>query len=157
MTTSDQQRSRLKSAARIAAENGMRLTVKPDGTIVMEPADDEVKAYVDGQIYEKPIGPRHPKTFVYFIECKKDEVVKIGYSQDPFNRLRHISRGAGPPLTMRYIRPGTRTCERILHKKFAEYRFDGEWFEVRGSLKEYIDRLPIRSDWSSILNVRGDY
>lgn len=38
-TTPDQQRSRLKSAARIAAENGMRLTVKPDGTIVMEPVD----------------------------------------------------------------------------------------------------------------------
>jgi hypothetical protein len=31
----------LKSAARIAAENQMRLTVKPDGTIVMEPADSK--------------------------------------------------------------------------------------------------------------------
>lgn len=40
MNTSDQQRSRLKSAARIAAENGMKLTVKPDGTIVMEPVGE---------------------------------------------------------------------------------------------------------------------
>jgi hypothetical protein len=74
---------------------------------------------------------------VYFALDDKEELVKIGSSVDPQARTRQF-RAEGRPSRIVSSRRGGFEDERWFHRRFAEYRVSGEWFEYRGALKAYV-------------------
>lgn len=86
--------------------------------------------------------------YVYFIEA--GNFIKIGYSRDPLIRLGQIRRGRATATpdgldtsTARLlaIEQGDMFLEKSLHKRFAEHRVAGEWFEKNDRLAHYIKSI----------------
>lgn len=57
---------------------------------------------------------------------------KIGVSNDPFKRARHISDNGGFKLHVIAYRLGTRQEERALHARYGQFKCPGarEWFSL---------------------------
>jgi Meiotically up-regulated gene 113 len=70
--------------------------------------------------------------FVYF--AKRGKRIKIGCSKSPLERIDHIRPKSKLILAIR----GTHQDEKELHKRFAEYRVKGEWFEDNEPLRQYM-------------------
>lgn len=68
-------------------------------------------------------------------------MVKIGSTYEIDARLRSLQTGCPYPLKVLAIMPGGRQLEKELQKRFASYLEMGEWFSLKGDLKEYIDEL----------------
>ena len=66
--------------------------------------------------------------FVYIMQDYSG-LYKIGYSNNPDNRLKQFKTG-NPKINMYANYPANRLDERLLHKLFEEYRDDGEWFKL---------------------------
>jgi hypothetical protein len=82
--------------------------------------------------------PRERESFVYFLECKGANAIKIGRSVDPRARLEALQ--AGCPLPLHFIvkvRGGTEE-EGMLHRRFGHLRIHGEWFRAEGDLVDYV-------------------
>jgi len=75
---------------------------------------------------------------LYFL--KSGNAVKIGYSTNPRGRLHSLQTGCSEPAFFAKIIPGRRADEARFHKRYAEYRLRGEWFDLRGSLARYLER-----------------
>lgn len=67
--------------------------------------------------------------FVYMAISPADSLVKIGWSTNPFVRIRSLRTGNSQNLALSRIVPGTRRLEGVLHKHFAALRVRGEWFD----------------------------
>ncbi|MGN6769773.1 MAG: GIY-YIG nuclease family protein [Rhizobiaceae bacterium] len=81
---------------------------------------------------------RAPAGYVYFLRAGDE--VKIGFSTNLRQRLEKLRNGnAFPVFVCRYVE-GTMATERQFHKRFAEYRLRGEWFDLRGSLARFLER-----------------
>ena len=65
---------------------------------------------------------------VYFIRV--DDRVKIGFSEYPEERLRHI-RAMNPGAEIVATIPGGLHVEKDLHARFAAYHIEGEWFSAK--------------------------
>jgi hypothetical protein len=79
--------------------------------------------------YLKPYKPRKGKGWVYFIQAVTGGPIKIGWSLRPVDRVRDL-QGAHPhELTIVTMFRGSVAMERRLHRKFADFRLLGEWFE----------------------------
>jgi hypothetical protein len=83
--------------------------------------------------YKQPKGLRHkpPRIqsgYVYFLRA--GDTIKIGFSQKPFARWSELSTGISGRMTAFVAVTGTTLDERILHKRFADFRLRGEWFEA---------------------------
>lgn len=76
--------------------------------------------------------------YVYFLRGANE--VKIGWSRNLSQRLEKLRNGNAFPVFICKVLPGTRATERRFHKRFAEYRIRGEWFDLRGSLAKYLER-----------------
>jgi T5orf172 domain len=77
--------------------------------------------------------------FVYFIQAGEGWPIKIGWSRDPAERLRTLQRAHGQVLTILALLPDAKVAkERELHKQFAAYRLEGEWFQPSVELLAYI-------------------
>jgi hypothetical protein len=78
---------------------------------------------------------RHPKkkpdqhAFVYFCQPVDGGPIKIGLAVDPRNRLSGLQIGSPVRLRMLAIAEGGAEYEAELHKRFAEWRLHGEWFD----------------------------
>jgi hypothetical protein len=68
--------------------------------------------------------------FVYFIQAVRTGKIKIGFTVNPKSRLRSMQTGSSSKLKLLSLWPATRAAERKLHEYFAEYRRDGEWFQM---------------------------
>jgi len=75
----------------------------------------------------RPDGPR--QSYVYAIGGDDHRHVKIGYSANP--ELRFATIKTSSPLDLRILKTwaGGKDLETALHKRFAHYRRQGEWFE----------------------------
>lgn len=72
--------------------------------------------------------PRTPTT--YLIAADDSPLVKIGYTGgDPMKRLAGLQ--TGQPATLRLVRFWPGDYERALHRRFAQHRKRGEWFDLR--------------------------
>lgn len=78
--------------------------------------------------YVPPIRPEGKPHYVYFIGGESGPV-KIGTSQNPRARLRAVQCHHPYPLSILATVPGGVEVERGLHKRFADHRLNGEWFE----------------------------
>lgn len=70
--------------------------------------------------------------------------VKIGYSAKVKKRIASIQTSCPVPLTIYAIKNANRSDEVALHKKFARYRLNGEWFELAEPIAKFIaDTSPL--------------
>ena len=74
---------------------------------------------------------------IYFL--KANDRIKIGYSHDPSDRVPAIQTASPYRLEVLLILEGTRDREGELHKKFANYRCQGEWFEFCEPIQKFIE------------------
>lgn len=72
----------------------------------------------------------------YLIEAENG-MVKIGEALSPEYRLSVLSLCSPVQLRLAAILYGMR--ERELHKEFAEYRRQNEWFVIEGDLADFFD------------------
>lgn len=87
------------------------------------------------------IGRKERDGFIYFIETKDSKAVKIGFSIRPGERLWGLRTASPFQLRLIGYLPGTHGTERSLHRRFAEYRMHGEWFQNSGSLQSFIQGI----------------
>lgn len=74
---------------------------------------------------------------VYFI--KQNNSVKIGYSAIIQNRISELQVGSPEKQEFLFTIQGTMKTEQYLHRKFKQYNIRGEWFNIEGKLKEFIE------------------
>ena len=78
-----------------------------------------------------------PTGHVYFLRA--NNTVKIGFSTNLSERLRNIRTGCPEKVRLVKVVAGTMKTERMYHDRYAEYRLDGEWFDLRGRLAKYLE------------------
>lgn len=79
-----------------------------------------------------------PKTYIVF--NPKSNLIKIGKSISPKTRIRTLETQAGAIFDVLALIDSD--IESKLHKKFAEYRTVGEWFDDRdGAIRKYTKAL----------------
>jgi T5orf172 domain len=80
-----------------------------------------------------------PCTWVYFILCPRENLVKIGFTRDhPDKRLADLRTTNASPLEPLMAIPKGIRFERMLHDRFARFRDHGEWFRYVDEIQSYI-------------------
>ena len=93
-----------------------------------------------GKLTMEPAPPTHKRrAYVYFIQ--DDKQVKIGHSINPRARLRDLQVATHKVLRLLATCQGGQQRERLLHKRFAQYRISGEWFKLVPPILKYIDQI----------------
>lgn len=77
-------------------------------------------------------------TFIYVIRAGKTDLYKVGYAKDPAKRLRELQTGNGHKLALLAMWPGDQQAERRIHGALAQYRREGEWFQLSPSQAQSI-------------------
>lgn len=78
---------------------------------------------------------------VYFMLGDQTSQMKIGMSNDPWRRAKSIQTLTPARLIVCLYTDYTPSCadlESSLHKQFAAQRIRGEWFDCKGSLKQFV-------------------
>ena len=80
------------------------------------------------------------KGFVYFIGPANDDgPIKIGFTAgEAKNRLRSLQTGHPHPLKILAVFEGSVNMEKEVHRRFAEARVHGEWFNRTPELLQMI-------------------
>lgn len=79
---------------------------------------------------------------VYFIRSQRDGPVKIGIARCVDSRLASLQTAHPYPLEVVATIPrGGRPKERELHKRFADYRLNGEWFEWSDEMEAFVNGI----------------
>lgn len=73
---------------------------------------------------------------IYFVQA--GDTVKIGYGADPWRRIQAIRTHTPHSVKVLGIKPGSMHDERALHKRFAAYRAQREWFHLSDEIKSFI-------------------
>jgi len=79
--------------------------------------------------------------YIYFISSPEREVIKIGFSTNPQNRLRSLATASPYALEFLCVIPGDTNYEKSLHDKFHHLRQSGEWFSDTQEIREFIESL----------------
>lgn len=102
------------------------------------------------------IAERRSKSVVYFIQQDFPRgPVKIGHAVDPYVRVVGIQNGNAKPLKLLGTQPGGVAREAQLHKRFAEYRMQGEWFRCSGKLAAYVANMMPPHDDNQLARLRS--
>ena len=81
---------------------------------------------------------------IYFIACEPLSAVKIGFtSGDAQKRLKELQTGCPVKLQLLGCVIGTQDEERMVHKRFARRRMQGEWFKIEENGRSSLERLLI--------------
>jgi hypothetical protein len=72
------------------------------------------------------------KTFVYLIKLENSELYKIGYSNNPLQRLKSLQTANGERLELikTFKTNFGLKLEKALHLNFNKYKTLGEWFAL---------------------------
>lgn len=83
------------------------------------------------------------ESFIYFIWNRQTEMIKIGRSVNPVQRIRGLESQAGTKYTTLLVMPETDVfTERDAHSEAEAYRLQGtEWFEAGRAMFEWIGAL----------------
>jgi hypothetical protein len=113
-----------------------------------------VEALKNGDFSEPRSGKRS-EGFVYFLLYGNGSgaKVKIGTSKNVNGRLAVLRTGVPGKARVYYVTPGNISLERDLHRKFAEDRISGEWFQFSAAIRDWIaqdrDRRALERGWST--------
>lgn len=75
---------------------------------------------------------------IYFILNRENSHIKIGYSNNPMKRLKALQTGNSFELEILTIIDGDISMEKMLHKKFNNFKIKNEWFTYSEEIKEFI-------------------
>jgi hypothetical protein len=76
---------------------------------------------------------------VYFIQAGTDGPIKIGISDNPAKRLAQLQTAHPVGLALLGVVPDVDLAlERELHRRFAAYRMNGEWFAPAAPVLDYV-------------------
>lgn len=78
--------------------------------------------------------------YVYFIGNIEYKIVKIGFSSNPQNRLKSLQTGCPYKLKILKKIEGNSHLEKDYHKIFKDFNMEGEWFELRGELLDFVNK-----------------
>lgn len=108
--------------------------------VLSRPRPEPWKPTPTRPVSERPVKKRAkaPNGYVYFFRA--GNVVKIGFSTNVRERSHSLQTGCSERAFMVKVLPGTPAREREFHRRFAEYRTNGEWFDLRGRLAKYLER-----------------
>lgn len=76
--------------------------------------------------------------YVYYAVCGTK--VKIGFSRNPWSRVREIARSVEGTTLAAYER-GTYAREKYRHRQFEEFNIHGEWFELSPEVELLIEKI----------------
>jgi hypothetical protein len=79
---------------------------------------------------------------IYFVQCWPSDgtrYVKIGTAIDVQARIRELQCGNPIELELLGTIVGGRKTEAWIHRRFAELRVGGEWFELRDALHTWLE------------------
>lgn len=88
---------------------------------------------------------------VYFVQ-RLDGAVKIGFTSDLSRRLREVRRDHGDVRTLATA-PGAGVAEGVLHRRFAAFRVEGEWFSPDAAILTFATETAERG-WFLPADVR---
>lgn len=75
---------------------------------------------------------------IYFLRRASGGPIKIGFSIDPWDRIKGLQTGCSDDLVFLGVLSGTMDDELDLHEGFTKYRGRGEWFEPAQEILEFI-------------------
>lgn len=105
-------------------------------------AEAAARQYANGTYNpSRPVGPRRayatpPQKGVYVVGF--GPYIKIGISVNVTERLAGLQTGAPEKIVLYAVLDGWAAEEAALHKRFAHYRLNGEWFRNEGELAEWL-------------------
>ena len=82
-----------------------------------------------------------PKKCIYFMQHSYSKKIKIGKTEYIASRYDTINRHNAGDIELLLTVDGYTKEETALHRKFAEYRITGEWFEPTQKILDYIEEL----------------
>lgn len=86
--------------------------------------------------------------YVYFLDG--GDVVKIGWSINPANRICELQTAHGSPLKLvAFFHGASIAAERETHARFKRYRRNGEWFQWSDAIYAHV--LELRGEKASVL------
>ncbi len=89
-------------------------------------------------IEQTATGSREPS--IYFIYAPSQNLVKIGFTEGSVqSRLEALQTGSAEKLQLLGRVVGTRYKESQLHKRWAAFRCEGEWFSVRDEFLSFLE------------------
>jgi hypothetical protein len=85
---------------------------------------------------------------VYFVTTEERSFIRIGnsYTGQEHMRRSHLQQGNPKPLLLLGAIKGLRKQEQDLHKRFAQYKAEGEWFTFSDEIKRYLKIIKIKYD-----------
>ena len=86
---------------------------------------------------EVKFGSGRLRPAVYFIQGRRTKLVKIGFSNNVFQRMEGLQTFSPDILEFRCILSGGKDLEGYLHEHFAAYRQHGEWFKCSAEVRRF--------------------
>lgn len=99
------------------------------------------------------------KGYVYFIGSKPLKTVKIGFSKNPWARVKDLQTGRSDKLAVVATVKTTEVSEKSIHDLFEDERRAGEWFDISHKLQGVISAIKEKKvrDASDVVNYVCDY
>ena len=88
--------------------------------------------------------PKKPAkgAYVYLLHDVDQNLLKIGFSEDPRRRFKQISNANTNKLECLGYIPGSKTNEANLHRRWAKHNKKLEWFEHQDDIVDYFKEHP---------------
>jgi len=74
------------------------------------------------------------QTFIYLAKNTKTNTLKIGKSKDVYNRISNLNTASADKIIFLYSFRSFESKELYLHKKYKDFRLNGEWFSFNQSI-----------------------
>lgn len=117
-------------------------------SVTFEKLKESIKEQIDD-----PINPNGK--FIYFMDSPDNDLIKIGISNNPYNRCKSVSSKVPFNVDVLAFFPDNGTFERSLHehfKKFQYTKFGREWFVKNRNLDDLIKVIKLNKDKLPELN-----
>lgn len=95
--------------------------------------------------------------FIYFITTKEFNVVKIGRSECPEERMRVLQPGSPVKLELFCELALDMRYEGVFHELFSGERIHNEWFNISNRLKEFMDLAKKEGEKGVISYLKSNY
>lgn len=84
---------------------------------------------------------------LYLMINSANMTLKIGRSNYPIQRLKQLNTASSDKIELLYVYPGFGSAEKRLHKKFEEYKLNGEWFMYSKEIIDFMKDFSIFKDF----------
>lgn len=93
----------------------------------------------------------------YVVQSDDGKVVKVGVSGDPRRRVYQITQSMPFAVSLVTLITGGRAAERQMKALLAPWKLQGEWFEPRPELNEFLSGMRRENRLMEIAVVDDDY